>query len=181
HLLVQLARRECTDVHEDLAKPAYVTALRLHGARKCHISLSHLAGAHKHAAQRVGIAVDACVNVVPFLEPDLALVVPELRANSERPALATEVEELEYVMDSEIAERSLDCHYAASVTSEADPERRLVRPWRSSDLRARAAAAPVGSSEIASYQQSRASGCRPSTARASPAADSVIAYSGSRT
>src|SRR5690606_36937153 len=127
------------------------------------------------------VAANARVHHAAVLEPHLAQVVAKLGPHLERATLAAEIEELEHIVDAEIAEGSLDGHQAASVTREREPDRCPLRMTnRSSESRALAPPAPSGSSESASYQHSRASRGMPSATNTSPAAAMVRANSGSR-
>jgi hypothetical protein len=98
-----------TDKAKDLADAARITFL-LHRAGAIEISLADLAGPHEHIPQAVGIASNRREHDGAALDEHHALIVAQRRHDAERSGLPAQVEQLEDVVDSELAQRSFDRH-----------------------------------------------------------------------
>jgi len=152
HLALELARRDGAERDEDLAEPPLVSLALLHVAAALQVRVGDLAGAQQQRAERVGIRADLGEDDRAALERHRAGVVPQLRGDAQHARLPAEIEQLEHVVDTELAERSFDGHQAAS-------ESKMC--WRSSAVRActraRCANGPPGSTRVTFSQASTAS------------------------
>ena len=102
-LALDLTLRDDAERHEDLAEPALVALALLHVARPLEVGLGDLAGAQQQRAERVRVAADLRRNDDAVVEIDLPLVVAQLRGNAQRPGLPAQIEQLEDVVDPELA------------------------------------------------------------------------------
>src|SRR2546426_3017881 len=102
-LALDLALRDHTERHEDLAESALVTLTLLHVASPLEIGLGDLAGAQQQRAERVRVAADLRRYDDAVVEVDLPLVVAQLRGDAQRSRLPAQVEQLEDVVDPELA------------------------------------------------------------------------------
>ena len=83
-------------------------ALRVARARE--VGLGDLAAAQQQLAQRMRIAADRGEHHCAPIEVHRALIVAQHGGDRERPGLPAEIEQLEDIVDAELAERSLDRH-----------------------------------------------------------------------
>src|SRR5439155_21498273 len=104
-LALDLALRDDAERHEDLSEPALVALALLHVAGALEVGLGDLAGAQQQRAERVRVAADFRRHDDAVVEIDLALVVAQLRRDAQRARLPAEVEQLEDVVDAELAQR----------------------------------------------------------------------------
>jgi hypothetical protein len=103
HLALELARRDGAERHEDLPEPARVAVPQLHVAGALQIGLGDLAGPQQQRAERVRVAADRGGDDLAVLEMDGARVVAQLRRHPQHARLPAQVEELEHVVDAELA------------------------------------------------------------------------------
>ena len=75
----------------------------LHVARPLEVGLGDLAGAQQQRAERVRVAADLRRYDDAVVEIDLPLVVTQLRGDAQRPGLPAQIEQLEDVVDPELA------------------------------------------------------------------------------
>ena len=87
------------------------------------------------------------------VEVNRPLVMAQLGGDAQRPGLPAQVEELEDVVNPELAKRSFDRHQAASEVEKMCCRSTAVRAW----MRARCANGPAGSTRVTRSQASTAS------------------------
>ena len=109
-LALDLARRDGAERHQNLADPALVALALLHVAPALQVGLGDLAGAQQQGAERVRVGADLREDDGAAVEVHRARVVTQLGGDAQHPRLAAQVEQLEDVVDAELAKRSLDRH-----------------------------------------------------------------------
>ncbi len=114
HLPLELPARERATLHEQLAELAVRLRRALRVARAREIRLRDLAAAQQKLAERMRIAPNGREHDGAAIEVHGALVVAQHGGDGERARLPAQVEQLEDVVDAELAKRSLDRHYATS-------------------------------------------------------------------
>src|SRR3989441_7650104 len=100
--------------------------------------------AEQQAAERVRVAADFGVDDGAVLEVDRPGVVPHLGGNAQHAGLPAQVEQLEDVMDPELAQRAFDRHGYAASEAKMCCRSSAVRAC----MRARCANGPLGSSRV---------------------------------
>jgi len=103
HLPLDLALRDHPEGHEDFAEPALVALALLHVAGALEVGLGDLAGAEQQRAERVRVAADLRRHDDAVVEVDRPFVVAQLRRDAQRSRLPAQVEQLEDVVDPELA------------------------------------------------------------------------------
>ena len=110
HLTASPVGRVLRAVHGDEEAAARVAAALLHVAGSLEVGLGDLAAAQQQRPQGMGVAADLGEDDGAVLEVDRARVVAQLRRDAEHAGLPAQVQELEDVVDAELAQRSFDRH-----------------------------------------------------------------------
>src|SRR3989449_11357854 len=113
-------------------------------SRALEIRLRDLPRAEQQAAERVRVAADFGVDDGAVLEVDRPGVVPPLGGDAQHAGLPAQVEQLEDVMDPELAQRAFDRHGYAASEAKMCCRSSAVRAC----MRARCANGPLGSSRV---------------------------------
>src|SRR5437762_7410072 len=153
NLPLHLALGDYVERHEDLAQAALIAQALLHVARALEVGFGDLPGPQQHRPQRMGIGADLGRDDDTVVEVDRPVVVTQLRRDAQRARLAAQVEQLEDIMDAELAQRSLDRHQAASGVEKMCCKSTAVRAC----MRARWANGPPGSMRVTRSHASTAS------------------------
>ena len=109
HVSLQLFRSDHADLEQDLAEAARVPLL-LSSSGATEIGLGDLSRPDEHVAQPMRIAADRREHDRAAVEEDGALIVAQRRYDAQRARLAAQIEQLEDVVDSKLAQRSFDRH-----------------------------------------------------------------------
>ena len=113
-LALELAPRQAARFDEQFAEPFRIRSTLLRSARALQVAFGDLPGAHQHRAQRnAGSCRMNAEHDTPAVEADDAFVVTQRRRDAQRPGLPAQIEQLEDVVNAELAERAFDRHYAA--------------------------------------------------------------------
>jgi hypothetical protein len=107
---VSIWRRTWRSSSRHVRHPASTSSALLRRARALQVAFRDLSRAHQHCAERMRVRADGCGDDAPALEADDAFVIAQRRRDAQRPRLPTQIEELEDVVDAELAERTFDRH-----------------------------------------------------------------------
>src|SRR5687767_6805351 len=113
-MALELPPGDRTGLDEHLSEPHAITARGLKRASAIEIRIRDLAGADEDLSQGVRIAADARERNLAVAEEHDAFVVPQRRRHTQRAGLPAQVEQLEDIVNPELAEWSLDRHQTAT-------------------------------------------------------------------
>src|SRR5687768_8322415 len=107
---VELPRGDRSRLDEDVTEADAVTARRLERSRSIEVGVGDLAGTDQDLTQWMRIAADARERDLAVTEEHDAFIVAQVGRHAQRSRLPAQVEQLEDIVDPELAEWAFDRH-----------------------------------------------------------------------